>query len=514
MTESKPKALVVDDNENNLTLERDLLRVAGFEVFEAINASDGIRLAVLHMPDVVVMDVRLPDMRGSEAAIVLRGNPETKDIPIIFVTASVMADGRDEIKDIPNTGFIGKPINTRTFSKEIRDFMNSQKSVILVVDDQPANVDLLEARLVPQGFTVIKASSGEEALEKLSQGRIDVVLLDVMMPGMDGLEVTRRVRKDPTHRQLPIILVTALTETEDRVRGIDAGCDDFLSKPVDKQELLARVKSLLKVKAYNDLLATYQKQLETDVAKRTEELTFALEKVKAGALETIYRLTRAAEYKDEETGAHIKRMSHYSAAIATALGLDAHTVDAILHGAPMHDIGKLGIPDRILMKTGPLEPTEMAVMKLHTVVGSEILKGSPSDYIKMGELIARTHHERWDGSGYPAGLSGLDIPLESRIVAVADVFDALTANRPYRRAIPIEDALTVIREGRGTNFDPHVVDAFFAAFNKILAIKLKFEHEESLRVETAARRFDDSSAASPNEAMSQVVSADTEVTSL
>ena len=219
------------------------------------------------------------------------------------------------------------------------------KPVILVVDDQPQNIELLEAHLVPQGYEIVKAANGEEALGKLSGNQIDLILLDVMMPGMDGFEVTRRVRQDNKHRLLPIILVTALRETEDRVKGIEAGCDDFLSKPVDKMELLARVRSLLKVKAYNDLMSNYRKELESEVTRRTEELKHAFERIKAASLDTIYRLSMASEYKDDDTGAHIKRMSRYCAAVARRMGLDENTIETILYAAPMHDLGKIGIPD-------------------------------------------------------------------------------------------------------------------------------------------------------------------------
>jgi len=348
------------------------------------------------------------------------------------------------------------------------------KPVILVVDDQSKNIELLEAHLVPLGYDVVRASSGEEALEKISANEIDLILLDIMMPGMDGFEVTRRVRLDDTHRLLPIILVTALKEMEDRVKGIDAGCDDFISKPFDKLELLARVRSLLKVKAYNDLKDHYQKELESEVAKRTEELKQAFEKIKAASLETIYRLSMAAEYKDEDTGTHIKRMSHYSAAIARRLGLDANFVETILYAAPMHDVGKIGIPDLILLKPAKLDPLEWEIMKQHTVIGAKILKGSDAEYIKLGEIIAQSHHEKWDGRGYPKGLKGLAIPIACRIVALADVFDALTTKRPYKEPIPVDQSLTIIREGRGTHFDPDVVDAFFAIQEEILIIKKQY----------------------------------------
>ena len=343
--------------------------------------------------------------------------------------------------------------------------------VILVVDDQPQNIELLEAHLLPQGYDIVKATNGDEALGKLAASPVDLILLDVMMPGMDGFEVIRRIRQHDTHRLLPIILVTALRETEDRVKGIEAGCDDFISKPVDKMELLARVRSLLKVKDYNDLLSNYRKELESEVAKRTGELTQAFAKIKAASLETIYRLSMAAEYKDGDTGAHIKRMSRYSAAVARRMGLDENTIETILYAAPMHDVGKIGIPDMILVKPAALAPLEWEILKQHTVIGASILKGSDAAFIKLGETIALSHHEKWDGSGYPNGLKGVEIPMAGRITAIADVFDALTSRRPYKEPFSVERSLAIIREGRGTHFDPAVVDAFFSIQDEILVIK-------------------------------------------
>ena len=364
-------------------------------------------------------------------------------------------------------------LNNRIYKSEgIED-----KPVILVVDDQPQNIELLEAYLVPRGYEIVTSASGEEALGKISGERIDLILLDVMMPGMDGFEVTRRVRQDNNNRLLPIILVTALREKEDRVKGIEAGCDDFLSKPVDKTELLARVQSLLKVKAYNDLMSNYQKELESEVTRRTEELKKAFQRIKAASLDTIYRLSMASEYKDEDTGAHIKRMSHYCAAIARRMGLDEATVETILYAAPMHDLGKIGIPDLILVKPASLDPMEWEIMKQHTVIGARILKGSDAEFIRLGETIAQYHHEKWDGSGYPNSVKGTDIPIAGRIAAIADVFDALMSRRPYKEPFSGEKSLTIIREGRGSHFDPDVVDAFFAIQNEILAIREQYAED-------------------------------------
>ncbi len=349
-----------------------------------------------------------------------------------------------------------------------------QKPVILVVDDQPQNIELLEAYLNNQNYEIVNADNGENALLLLSRMEIDLILLDVMMPGMDGFEVTKRIRQNNQLRLLPIILVTALKDKEHRIMGIDAGCDDFISKPIDKLEVLARVKSLLKVKAYNDLMSNYRKDLEAEVTRRTVELEQANEKVKAASLETIYRLSIASEYKDEDTGAHIKRMSNYSAVIARKMGLDETTVENILYAAPMHDLGKIGIPDRVLLKPGKLDGEEWEIMKEHAIIGARILEGSDAEFIKLGEVIAMCHHEKWDGSGYPYNLKGDEIPLAARIVALADVFDALTSKRAYKDAFPLEKALAIIMEGKGVHFDPAVVDAFLAVQDEILAIKKQY----------------------------------------
>jgi putative two-component system response regulator len=351
------------------------------------------------------------------------------------------------------------------------------KSVVLVVDDLPQNVKLLEAYLIPQGYEIARAANGKEALAKLTDSQIDLILLDVMMPDIDGFEVTRRIRQNDKYRLLPIILVTALGETKDRVKGIEAGCDDFISKPVDKTELLARVKSLLKVKAYNDLMGNYRRDLEFEVTRRTEELKQASDRLKTASLDTIYRLSIASDYKDGDTGAHIKRMSRYCAAIARRMGLDEKTISDILYAAPMHDLGKIGIPDKILSKPGKLDSVERDIMKLHTVIGAKILSDSDAELLKLGGIIALSHHEKWDGSGYPNGLKGKAIPIEGRIAAIADVFDALTSRRPYKEPFSQEKSLVIIKRWRESYFDPDVVDAFIAITDEILAIKTQYTED-------------------------------------
>ncbi|MDZ4164593.1 MAG: two-component system response regulator [Smithellaceae bacterium] len=348
---------------------------------------------------------------------------------------------------------------------------------ILVVDDEDWNRRLMEAMLLPLNYEVILAVDGEEALRKVRETPPDVILLDVMMTGISGFEVARQLKENEETRIIPIVMVTALQDVETRIRALEAGADDFLSKPVDKTELRARVRSLMQVKAYNDHMRDYQKELETEVAKRTEELKKAFEKIKTASLDTIYRLSRAAEYKDEDTGAHIKRMSNYSAAVARQMGLNKETVERILYASPMHDAGKIGIPDWILLKPAKLDPKEWEIMKQHTTIGGNILGGSDSGFIKLAEIIALTHHEKWDGSGYPRGLREAAIPLAGRITAVADVFDALTSCRPYKEPFPLEKSFAIIQEGRGGHFDPAVVDAFFAVEEEILSIKETYQDQ-------------------------------------
>ncbi|MEI6207861.1 MAG: HD domain-containing phosphohydrolase [Desulfuromonadales bacterium] len=352
---------------------------------------------------------------------------------------------------------------------------------ILVVDDIASNLRLMEAILTPLGYKVFLAHDGMEALEAVKENTMDLILLDAMMPRMDGFETARRLKSDEDTQIIPIVMVTDLSRVEDKVKALEAGVDDLLTKPVDKSEVRSRVASLLKVKAYNDQMRNYQKDLEAELAARTHQLREAFEKIKLSSLDTIYRLSKAAEYKDEDTGAHIVRMSNYSAVIARKMGLTERAAESLLYAAPLHDIGKIGIPDKVLLKSAKLDPEEWDIMKKHPVMGAKILEKADTVFIRLGEIIAMTHHEKWDGSGYPKGLKGKEIPLVGRIVAIADVFDALTSKRPYKQPFPIEKALAIIREDSGSHFDPAVVDAFFACKEEILSIKEKFsEEQESL----------------------------------
>jgi len=355
---------------------------------------------------------------------------------------------------------------------------------VLVVDDEQVNRNLLGHMLTPLGYEVVLAKDGTEALRKVGEYPPDVILLDILMPDLDGFQVTRKLKEQESTFSIPIVMVTALEAVEDRIRALSAGANDFLSKPVNIAELQATVASQMQVKAYHDHMKNHQEELEAEVAKRTEQLRSAYQKIEKTALNTIIRLSRAAEYRDEDTGTHILRISAISAAITHQLGLGNKVTKSIQYAAPMHDIGKIGIPDHILLKPGKLHENEWEIMKQHATMGMRILDGATDGYEKLAGTIALTHHEKWDGKGYPRGLKGKETPLVGRIVAIADVFDALTSKRPYKGAFSLEKSFEIIKEGKGSHFDPELVNAFFSIKNEIIAIKDKYKDEhESLRVQ-------------------------------
>ena len=353
-----------------------------------------------------------------------------------------------------------------------------EKPLILVVDDEDRNRRLLEAMLIPEGYTVLAAKDGDEAVVFAAEHSPDVVLMDVMMPGVNGLAATKQIKQNPGTSIIPVVMVTSLDDVSDRVQALESGADDFLTKPVHKPELLARIRTLVKIKAYAEHLQNYHQELEREVERKTAQLSKALADLRTSSLQTIFRLSKTAEFKDEDTGAHIQRMSHYSAAIARKLGLSNSVAEHILYAAPLHDIGKVGIPDRILLKPGKLDPEEWEIMKRHTIIGARILEGDSSGILKLGEVIALNHHERWDGTGYPNGIAGKKIPLAARIVSIADVFDALLSPRPYKEAFSLDKSLGIIKGMQGKNFDPAVVGAFLEILDELLEIKDSLQDED------------------------------------
>ncbi|MDL1969952.1 MAG: response regulator [Candidatus Desulfofervidaceae bacterium] len=341
---------------------------------------------------------------------------------------------------------------------------------ILAVDDEVFNLQLIEEYL-GETYTILKATNGKEALEKTMFALPDLILLDIRMPVMDGIEFLERFHPVIEERLIPVIILTAYPDRETKLKAFSLGCWDFITKPIDLVELKLRVKNALELKSYKD-------KLEDKVRERTRDLQGAYDKIKKTQLEIVRRLGKAAEFRDDETGDHIIRTSKYVYVIAKALGLPEEECDLFYHAAPMHDIGKIGIPDVILLKPGKLTQEEFEIIKLHTLIGAEILSGTDLPLLEKAKETALTHHEKWDGTGYPRGLKGEEIPLSGRIMAIADVFDALTSKRVYKPPSKVEEALDFIKSQKNKHFDPEIVDAFLEVQNKILQIREMYKKKE------------------------------------
>jgi len=325
--------------------------------------------------------------------------------------------------------------------------MTEDLPVILLVDDEPTNLRVLRT-VLNDLYRLLFAKNGQEALQLAAEHQPDLILLDVMMPGMTGFDVCTRLKANASTRQIPVIFVTALRDEIDETQGFDVGAVDYITKPITPAVVRARVKTHLSL-------------VQAEELKKTR-------------LQIIQRLGRAAEYRDNETGLHILRMSHFSQVIALAYGLSPKRAEDLLHAAPMHDIGKIGIRDDILLKPGKLTDEEFREMQRHPLIGAEILGDADSHLLKLAQQVALYHHEKWDGSGYPHGLQGEAIPLEARIVALCDVFDALTSTRPYKSAWSIEETMAHLQAQKGRHFDPQLVDLLEQELPKILEIKARW----------------------------------------
>jgi two-component system response regulator RpfG len=350
------------------------------------------------------------------------------------------------------------------------------RNTVMVVDDQSTGRAILEqvVRSLDERVSVEGFGRPVDAVLWATRHIADLVVIDYMMPEMNGIELAKRLRALPGYEHVPIMMVTAHDDRKVRYDALDAGVTDFLIKPVDARECMARCRNLLTLRRQQLALEDKRRLLEGMVEEATRE-------VRDREKETLMRLARAGEFRDEETGYHLVRMSHYSRLIADTIGLEREEAETIELAAPLHDIGKIGIPDQILLKKDRLDGMEWDTMRSHPLIGHEILKGSASKYVRMGSLIALGHHEKYDGSGYPNGLVSDHIALCARIVAVADVYDALTSARPYKKAWNSEEAFAFLRQQRGKHFDPHLVDAFIGVQQDVERIQREMRDPEAVR---------------------------------
>ena len=362
-----------------------------------------------------------------------------------------------------------------------------ETSRIAIIDDEKLNIEVVQGFLVQEGYkNFVRTTDATKGLAMIAETSPDVVLLDIMMPEVSGLEILSAMRTDPRLCHIPVIVLTACTGADVKLNALKLGPSDFLSKPVDASELILRLRNVLAVKAYQDHLAEHSHELEHKVEQRTKEVVESRQQI-------IHCLARAAEYRDDDTGKHVLRVGMYAKIIAIELGFNASQADLIEQAAQLHDIGKIGVPDSVLLKEGKLSPDEFDVIKSHcqignyiinpmthneyqsykkhSEVGAKLLEMEGYPVLQLAGVIAVSHHEKWDGSGYPNGLQGEEIPIEGRITAVADVFDALSSERPYKPAFSLDKCLEIMLEGKGKHFDPCVLDAFLKRLPDIVKIQ-------------------------------------------
>ena len=411
---------------------------------------------------------------------------------------SVMQDVRSQFGTDSNSGFqLGQPQRTDVAvgrlsatalpPREQDESLLTAK--ILIVDDEPINVKVCQKYLHELGYkNCLGLTDSSRTIAMILDERPDIVILDVMMPVVSGVDVLKLIRKHDELQHLPVLILTASSDRTTKLTVLNLGATDFLTKPIDPSEMAPRVRNVLAVKRYHDTLRTHAQALEEAVRQRTADL-------EASRLDVIHCLARAVEYRDDHTGRHVERVGRYSAIISRAMKLDATTVSMIEQAAQLHDVGKIGVPDDILLKPGKLTPEEFERMQKHTLfgrkiveqmsereweklrqhvqIGGRILEAPRSPLLTMAARIALTHHEHWDGSGYPLGLAGDDIPLEGRITAVADVFDALSSHRPYKPAYPIDKCFMILQSESGSHFDPKVIEAFFSQRELVVQTQLE-----------------------------------------
>jgi putative two-component system response regulator len=390
---------------------------------------------------------------------------------------------------VPETKSLSGP-GEETLESAVDKNKTIASSKIMIVDDEPINVKVARKYLKLEGYEhFVTTTDSREAVAMVEKERPDVLLLDIMMPHVSGLDILAALRADKRWAHLPVVILTAATDQATKRRALELGASDFLAKPVDPTELIPRLYNVLTVKRHHDHMEQYAHELEAEVLRRTAELARSRQEV-------IHCLARAAEFRDDDTGRHVLRVGKYARLIAAELGWKGERLNMLEQAAQLHDIGKIGIPDSILLKPGKLGPEEIEIMhkhagfgkrimetlpehesnvlRKHTELGSRLLQETDSPILTLASTISLSHHEKWDGSGYPLGLAGEDIPIEGRITAVADVFDALSSKRPYKPPFPLQKCFEVLEEGRGKHFDPAVLDAFFRCRAEIIKTQLQY----------------------------------------
>ncbi len=397
--------------------------------------------------------------------------------------------------DPPLAAEAAKLSDARNSGGRITNIRSSDKTAkIMIVDDEPLNVMTFRQHLKMEGYeNFVTTSDSREALHLIRHERPDVLLLDIRMPEISGLDILRVIGLDPVLQHIPVLILTAAADPATRKQALDLGASDFLQKPIEPNELLPRVRNAIVIKKHYDMASSEAARLEQQIERRTRQL-------EATRQQLILCLARAAEHRDNDTGNHVIRVGRYTAIIAAQMGYPENRLEMLEQAAQLHDVGKIGIPDAILFKPGklgldeydlmkkhcalgrqiiePISEKEWNILKTHTRIGESMLHVRSSSLLMLAARIAQTNHERWDGHGYPLGLLSEDIPLEGRIVAVADVFDALSSKRPYKDPFPRQKCFDILREGRGTQFDPAVIDAFFDCADKIVEIQLLLMDEE------------------------------------
>lgn len=410
--------------------------------------------------------------------------------------ATVKRESPEELQErIENAQELVQKALTTTRPAEVdREWSHRQSQVkskrVMIVDDEETNIMMVHQYLSREGYeNFVTCSDPREAIQLAETKRPDVILLDVNMPHLNGIQLLKLLNLDMGLRNIPVLVLTAATDPETKSAALELGASDFLNKPVDPRDLLPRVRNSLMLKLHFDEMALQKDQLEQLVMKRTQELYESRQQI-------ILTLGRAAEHRDNETGYHVLRVGHFAGLIAKQLGWSTAAVSMIQQAAQLHDVGKIGIPDSVLFKPGkldpdeyelmrqhcalgrniisPMNPTDTSAYRTHTKVGASILHTQNSPLMIMAARIAQSHHERWDGTGYPMGLAGKDIPIESRITAVADVFDALSSKRPYKDPYPRAKCFEILKKSRGSHFDPAVLDAFFACSKEIIEVQMAF----------------------------------------